>query len=681
MTSTDGEHPNPDRPNDGEQPVREAFSVLRNQQPPAEVLKGLLTLLEAKSPDLLGSILYIDETGQQLRHAAAPSLPIRFVEAINCVSIGPTAGSCGTAAFYGKPVHVGDTQTDPLWAAFQETAAEHGLAACWSNPIKGSNGQILGTLAVYRREPGLPSADHLRVMENATELASAVFVQHRATSQARLRDHAFASSSHGIVIVDATLPDLPIVYCNRAFERLTGYLQSEVLGRNCRFLQGTDRDQPEFSAIRNAIRNGTEVTTRLRNYRRDGTMFWCELHISPVRDADGRVTHYLGFQTDVTKQHEIQAALRESEERFRRLLEQAPFGIFVTAPDGTCTYINETYSRVTGLSPEEAAGREWFIALYPDDYQRVLEEWTRARETGQPFRSEFRFLHADGDVVWVQAVVEQQWTEDGEVHSYIGTVQNISARRQTEAEIARLQDELADADRVNIIAEMAAGISHQLNQPLTVMTGLAEVCADRIRDLLSPDDELVRLLTQIHGLGMEAGQIVRGLHQFVEHHPRKPEETDICRLISSTLELLHFELRRTQITPSLRLPGNIPDLWIDPIQIRQVLMNILKFEMNTIAKCDTNEGELIVSAETESDALTISVIQTFCQLPETERRNLFEPYVSQSNRTTSLGLSIAASIIRAHQGQIEAQNLDTGGMMIQIRLPVLRDALATESAP
>ena len=110
----------------------------------------------------------------------------------------------------------------------------------------------------------------------------------------RLRDRAISASANGIVITDRRGSDNPIIYVNRAFERMTGYAAAEVLGRNCRFLQGADRDQPGLAAIRQAMREEREGHAELRNYRKDGSMFWNELFVAPVRDERGRVTHYVG---------------------------------------------------------------------------------------------------------------------------------------------------------------------------------------------------------------------------------------------------------------------------------------------------------------------------------------------------------------------------------------------------
>jgi PAS domain S-box-containing protein len=107
---------------------------------------------------------------------------------------------------------------------------------------------------------------------------------------------------NGVTLSDPDQPDNPIVYANKAFERITGYSQDEIIGRNCRFLQGTERDQPEIEGIRDAMRENTEVTVTLRNYKKDGTPFFNEFTIRPLTDRQGKVIYYLGVQHDVTEE-------------------------------------------------------------------------------------------------------------------------------------------------------------------------------------------------------------------------------------------------------------------------------------------------------------------------------------------------------------------------------------------
>jgi len=123
------------------------------------------------------------------------------------------------------------------------------------------------------------------------------------------------SCVNGVTLSDPDLEDSPIVYANKAFEKMCGYSQEEIVGRNCRFLQGTDRDQPELDRLREAIRKGEPVEVTLRNYRRNGEMFYNRLVVKPLFDEKGRVVYYLGVQYDITEQVDAQTEIRTLTER------------------------------------------------------------------------------------------------------------------------------------------------------------------------------------------------------------------------------------------------------------------------------------------------------------------------------------------------------------------------------
>ncbi|MGA7980603.1 MAG: PAS domain-containing protein [Chromatiaceae bacterium] len=127
---------------------------------------------------------------------------------------------------------------------------------------------------------------------------------------------------NGITLSDPDQPDNPIVYANEAFELITGYNREEIVGQNCRFLQGTDRDQPQIERIREALRDQKRVTVTLRNYRKDGTLFYNRFSIRPLLDRQGRLLYYLGIQYDVTDKVEAEEELRRLNAKLRAMGEQ-----------------------------------------------------------------------------------------------------------------------------------------------------------------------------------------------------------------------------------------------------------------------------------------------------------------------------------------------------------------------
>jgi diguanylate cyclase (GGDEF)-like protein/PAS domain S-box-containing protein len=170
--------------------------------------------------------------------------------------------------------------------------------------------------------------------------------------------HAVDAAADGVVLSDASRDDHPIVFVNPAFERMTGYRAAEVLGRNARFLQGDDRNQPDRNRIRRALADGLPCTALLRNYRKDGTLFWNELRLSPVRDRSGRTTHWLGWLRDVTARVRLEKSLQERQEE----LEQATRSL-------------ARLDRRDELT--DAVGRRVFL-------EALAREWSRAARGSSP---------------------------------------------------------------------------------------------------------------------------------------------------------------------------------------------------------------------------------------------------------------------------------------------------------
>jgi signal transduction histidine kinase len=151
----------------------------------ASILDALCRLVEELASGSLSSILLLDPNAKRLRHGAAPSLPIPYSAAIDGLVIGPSVGSCGTAAYRAEPVIVSDIATDPLWADFRDLALAHGLRACWSTPILSSEGKVLGTFATYYREPRSPTPQERNVIEQVTHLASIAIEREQAEERLR----------------------------------------------------------------------------------------------------------------------------------------------------------------------------------------------------------------------------------------------------------------------------------------------------------------------------------------------------------------------------------------------------------------------------------------------------------------------------------------------------------------
>jgi len=166
-----------------------------------------------------------------------------------------------------------------------------------------------GVLSVHSDRLRQFTPEDVHFLEAIANVLAAAIERHRAQERLQLMERAINSSSNGIVITDATQPDNPIIFVNNGFERITGYSSEDVLGENCRFLQGNHSNYAAIDEIRRAVLEGTECHVELQNYRKDGEFFWNELSIAPVYTSKGYLTHFIGIQADITKRKQSEQAL------------------------------------------------------------------------------------------------------------------------------------------------------------------------------------------------------------------------------------------------------------------------------------------------------------------------------------------------------------------------------------
>ncbi|HEX5803742.1 MAG TPA: PAS domain S-box protein [Azospira sp.] len=291
--------------------------------PLPETLEQIAAFVESQFDGTLASILLVDDE-RRLRLGAAPSLPAAYNAAVDGIAIGEGIGSCGTAAFRRQLVEVDDIASDPLWAPYRDLALNSGLAACWSMPVFDAEAGVLGTFAVYRRQPGaMPSG--LRPMLETLGQTIAIAV-HRQRTDGELRaivdrlqrlQLAVEQSSNCIVITD---PDGVIEYVNAAYAKSTGYAPAEVLGRRAGFNKTEQTPAATYASLWQALERGESWHGEFVNRKRDGETAVYLTHVSPVRQADGRLSHYLAVQEDVTEKKRIAEELDRHRHHLQELV-------------------------------------------------------------------------------------------------------------------------------------------------------------------------------------------------------------------------------------------------------------------------------------------------------------------------------------------------------------------------
>jgi PAS domain S-box-containing protein len=261
-----------------------------------------------------------------------------------------------------------------------------------------------------------------------------------ALSELRARDRAIAAATNGIAISDPRQHDCPLVYVNEAFLRMTGYTEAEVLGRNCRFLQGSGTDRNTVRELHEALQEARPCQVLLYNYRKDGVGFWNELTVSPVQDAQGTLTHFVGIQTDVTVRHEEeQERIRTSDtlRQFQFLSDNSNDAFFLIDNSGHFVYVNDAACRSLGHSAEEFAQMRPFDIdpNYDDAAYQALFQLTGGQRLA-PFESQQR--RKDGTVFPIEASVSR--VDIGGRSLLFSSCRDITARKAVEQALQKASE-------------------------------------------------------------------------------------------------------------------------------------------------------------------------------------------------------------------------------------------------
>jgi PAS domain S-box-containing protein len=307
-------------------------------------------------------------------------------------------------------------------------------------------------------------------IEHIIATGTDITLRRESEKMLRLLERAIAASPNGIVISDALIPEKPIIYCNPTFERITGYSSSDILGKNCRFLQGNDTDPETIGIIRACLKEAKDCLVTLKNYRKDGTAFWNELAISPVRDAEGKVTHFIGIQTDISERKRAEEALKTSEERYRLLAENATDLISRHSSEGIYLYASPACRKLLKYEPEQLIGHSAYEFFHPDDVASVRESHQILLAQGEISLVSYRIRCYNGEYIWFETTAHAvRDPHTGKVRELVAVSRDITSRKKAEVSLLERSH----------LSLLEAEIGKALGQGGTI-TRILQACSDAI---------------------------------------------------------------------------------------------------------------------------------------------------------------------------------------------------------
>jgi len=609
---------------------KQVLEMIAKDEPLGDTLNTLVKIIEQQSRDVMGSILLLDKDGQHLRHGAAPSLPETYNAAVDGVAIGPNVGSCGTAVYRCEQVIVTDIASDPLWQNFRDFTLGFGLRACWCAPILSSQGQVLGTFAMYCAQPRSPENFELELIEAVRNLAGIAIERKQAeeslkqlnqelenrvkqrTAQLMQSEERWqlALKGNNDGIWDWNLQTKEIFISER-FQEITGYEHRPNIDYFDEWKTGTHPDDLDLviQAFQDHLDRKTPhyiIEYRLLCY--NSAYKWILSRGQALWDESGKAVRIVGSITDITERKQAEEALRQSDARERERAQQLEQALLELRSTQTQLVQTEKMSSLGQL----VAGI--------------------AHEVNNPVN----FIHAN--ITYLKQYTKQ-------------LLDLVTLYQQ---EYPEPKSKIRD-----LIEEIDLGF---MAGDLIKIVGSMQVGTERIR------------------------QIVLSLRNFSRLDEAQMKSVDIHAGIDSTLLILQHRLKASDKWPIIQIVkdfGKLPLVECYASQLNQVFMNIIangidaieeRYQKLSVAEAEANPGRIsICTMMTTQKTVIVEISDNGTGIPENVRNRIFNPFFTtkEVGKGTGLGMSISHSIVvEKHKGKIECISSIGCGTTFQIEIPI-----------
>jgi PAS domain S-box-containing protein len=381
-----------------------------------------------------------------------------------------------------------------------------------------------------------------------------------------------------------------------------------------------------------------------------------------------------------SRKRRAEALLRESEERLTFTAASVNIGLWQFDRETNELWATEHCRALFGLPDDVPLTHDMFLkAVHPDDRAIAIAALEEASRAGRSAFTDVRVLQPGDQIRLVRVRAHSHRDEGGNLNHVSGIFVDITEQKAAEAEAALQRQEVAHLMRVSVLGQLSGAIAHEINQPLTAILSNAQAAlnllAQKSPDLVEVRDALQDIVDEDN----RAGEVVQRLRSLLKKTERKSEAVDLNDLVRSTIALLNSEIIGRKIDVKVDLSNEVPVLSGDPIQLQQVLLNLLMNAMDAMGSMPRAQRRLAVATRvTPEAAVEITVKDNGTGIRSAEQARLFEPFYTTKADGLGLGLAICSTIVEAHGGTLTLANDDAGGALATLSLPAQEMLLAAQ---
>lgn len=557
----------------------------------------------------------------------------------------------------------------------------------WEVPLCPRNGEAIDaalSVAVVRNGEGKPVAlrwllrdiTERKRMEEALcqaneALKKEIAERKRQEEQLRLFQSVVLNTNDAVLITEAeptTGPGRQILYANKAFTEITGYTLKEVLGKTAGILQGPKTDRDQIAKVRAALSNWAPVTVEVINYRKDGSEFWVEFSFIPVANESERYTHWISVQRDITERKRSEQALRESEERFRSLIENALDIITVLDTDGTVLYVSPSVERILGYEPAGLVGKTIVKYIHPDDVDNAFSNFINAIQIPVFALSiEVRCQHKDGSWRIFEAASKKIFDQLGRM-SVIVNCRDVTERKRDE-EIRRALETEKELSQLQL--RFFAMASHEFRTPLSTILVSAQVLQHS--NDKSPKEKRLKTVHRIEAAARNMTHLLediltinRAQTGMLEFNPKIIDLEKFCINLVEEIQMS----AGNQYTITFVSQGSCKNGYMDEKLLGSILANLLSNAIKYSPESDNVHFALVC----EQEEAIFHIHDGGIGIAPEDHQQVFEPFYRGKNvgiiTGTGLGLTVVKKCVELHRGRITVVSEVGVGTTSTVTLPL-----------